>query len=246
MNTFSNSLFTFLFGWARSLIEGVWNAAAEGRLSRFFSWLGDHWVMVVLVLVLIGTALDFLIWFIRWRPYLVWRSTLRRWMRRLRGEKIDSRRRFSRGYQNAVDLDVAPASAFHSAATLWEPPETPSESARQEQTEEESPEYAQPLMEEFVPPPEPGPGALSPEPEIQQDAALPEGRHRRRSEKHGQTWKPAWYPRFSVMDDPDEESMLDGLPPAVDKQQAFHDPVYPSAPPTAWQGQEKNDRTTGA
>ena len=34
MNTFANSLFTVLFGWARGLIRQVWNAAVSGRFSR--------------------------------------------------------------------------------------------------------------------------------------------------------------------------------------------------------------------
>ncbi|NLD83458.1 MAG: hypothetical protein GX637_04765 [Clostridiales bacterium] len=237
MNTFSNSLFTFLFGWARSLIEGVWNAAAEGRLSAFFSWLGDHWLIVAAVLILLGTALDFLIWLIRWRPYLVWRSTLRRWGRRLRGEKVDSRRRFSRGYQQAVDLQMPPASGHggaweEEAPAAYEPPAAPASFDQQ------------PLMDEFSAPEPPGD---APAPDMEDPAMmLPEGRRRRRSEKHGQTWKPAWRPRFSVLSDPEDESMLDGLPPAVDRQQAFHDPVYPSAPQTAWPRPGKNDHTTGA
>ena len=85
MNTFANSLFTVLFGWARGLIQQVWNAAVSGRFSGFFTWLGDHWVWVVLGLILGCTVMDYLIWMIRWRPYLVWRTKMRRFLRVLRG-----------------------------------------------------------------------------------------------------------------------------------------------------------------
>ena len=34
MNTFANSLFSVLFGWARGLIQRVWNDAASGQLCK--------------------------------------------------------------------------------------------------------------------------------------------------------------------------------------------------------------------
>ncbi|MBR1586431.1 MAG: hypothetical protein IJ662_12895 [Clostridia bacterium] len=217
MNTFSNSLFTFLFGWARGLIEGLWNAAAEGKFSRFFTWLGDHWLAVALVLCLGGTALDFLIWIIRWRPYLVWRTALRKWTSRLSGQRVDSRRRFSRGYRDGVEL-------------TWTEQDTAVQEAAEWDFDDES-VFSPPIEEEFLPPApmeEPLPDDPGP--------AVPE-RRRRRREKHISLRKPAWRPRFPISDQ-EEEGMLDGLPPAVDRQQAFHEPVYPTTPLAAWQTQD--------
>lgn len=226
MNTFSNSLFTFLFGWARSLIEGLWNAAAEGRLSGLLSWLGDHWLGLVILLCLAGTAVDFLVWIIRWRPYLVWRSTLRRWGRALRGERVDGQRRFSRGYRDAVDLDLPAESGMAGAQDrYWE---------HEAQAPSPAPAYGQPVMEEF--------SAAGRREENGEDWAdeAPEERRRRRSEKHGQpVRKPLWKPRFNVLPG-EEEGLLDGLPPAVDRQQAFHEPVYPTQP--AWQNPNQPDQ----
>lgn len=227
MNAFSNSLFTFLFGWARSLIEGLWNAAAEGRLSGLLSWLGDHWLGLVVLLCLAGTAVDFLVWIIRWRPYLVWRSTLRRWGRALRGERIDGQRRFNRGYQEGVDLGLPAESGMAGASSRrWE---------HAAETQFPSPEGGQLMPEEFSAP------APRQEPEEDGSAEAPEGKRRRRSEKHEQPpRKPLWKPRFSVIPREEEEGLLDGLPPAVDRQQAFHEPVYPARP--AWQKANQSDQ----
>lgn len=237
MNTFSNSLFTFFFGWARRLIESVWNAAAEGRLGGFFTWLGDHWLILALILVLGGTALDFLIWLIRWRPYLVWRSTLRRLGRRLRGEHVDSQRRFAKGYSDGVDLGAP--------VTPPEPEAAPQAAA---------PAYYPPLMDEFSAPRQP-----QETPALREDISMPEEgeiRRRRRSERHETPRrieafpraetprKPLWRPRFPSLEDRDEEQMLDGLPPAVDRQQAFHDPVYPTAPPSPFQNRQDMNQET--
>lgn len=238
MNTFSNSLFTFLFGWARSLIEGIWNAAAEGKYSAFFVWLGDHWLLVVILLCLLCTAADFLVWMIRWRPYLVWRTKLRRLMRRLRGEKVDSQRRFSQGYEDAVPLDLNPAEAEE---TAWQPEY---EAAPEQAWQAENPAYAdydaaqEPLPEEYMPippaqedlPPQEAPPVypeMQPEtPETISDPDDAAPRRRRRREQR-EKFRFSWHERLLATDDEDE-GMLDGLPPVVDKQQAFHEPVYPA------------------
>lgn len=256
MNTFSNSLFTFLFGWARALIESVWNAAAEGRLSGFLSWLGDHWLVLALLMCLGGTVLDFLIWFIRWRPYLAWRSTLQRWGRRLRGEEIGSERRFTKGYQEGVDLGFAPQPPQEypgaQAPAAETPPQAyvPDPAAYQQPMQPPMQQPVQPMAEEFYAPAPrmipAQPAAESYPPEENWTPEENDGRRRRRSEKHEAPRKPAWRPRFPSIEGQDE-GMLDGLPPAVDRQQAFHAPVYPTAPAYApWQNQNESNRGTQA
>ena len=60
---------------------------------------------------------------------------------------------------------------------------------------------------------------------------------RRRSEKYDKK-KPAWTNKLMIPE-VEEDSLLDGLPPAVDRQQAFHEPVYPlqshTGADTGWQ-----------
>ncbi|MBQ9265118.1 MAG: hypothetical protein IJ189_13050 [Clostridia bacterium] len=229
MNTFSNSLFTFLFGWARSLIESVWNAAAEGKLSGFFTWLGDHWMIVVVALCLGGTVMDFLIWMIRWRPYLVWRSFLRKWARRFRGEKVDSQRRFNRGYQDAVEelgFSAEQSDLPPQDAGAWEDEYAAPAQEQADYYQEDA--FAAPQDAAYADQQWAGetPAGYAPD--------VPEGRRRRRSEKHDQPRRFAWHQKLTAIDDQEEDGMLDGLPPAVNREQAFHEPVYPESY-TAWQ-----------
>ena len=176
MNAFANALFTFLFSWMRTVVQGVWSAVASGRFARFFTWLGDSWLWVALFLCLLCTAMDYLIWLIRWRPYWVWKTKWRQFKRRLRG----GNRRFDRGYDTGVGLELPP-----------EPPRAePSAWAEQAAFQQ-----AQPL---------PAPPRYDAPPE--------------RESAYSAAGLPA-------------EAMLDGLPPAVDREQAFHAPVYPQRPP---------------
>ena len=76
-----------------------------------------------------------------------------------------------------------------------------------------------------------------------QDAANPGDQpapRRRRSDKHTRRM-PSWADRL-INGDENEDRLLDGLPPAVNREDAFHEPVYPRRDPTpapgpyaAWQ-----------
>lgn len=251
MNTFADSLFTALFSWVRSLVQGIWSSVVNGRFSSFFSWLGDHWFWLVLGLCLIGTVIDFIIWLIRWRPYLVWRTNMRRLMRRLRGEKDDSLA-FETGYADGVALDLpTEAEGQDQNAPTWD------DQAFQQPVvfPEEFSFSPQPVMEENVPPVENDPPSSDALPYFmpQEYSAVPEqapiervtGPRRRRSDKHIQQKKASWHDRL-VADDADQDALLDGLPPAVDREQAFHEPVYPqaSANYSSWKKPE-NHQTNG-
>ena len=277
MNSFANSLFSLLFGWARTLIQQVWTAASTGGFSAFFTWLGDHWVWVVVLLCLAGTALDFLIWIIRWRPYLVWRTNWRKFQAWLRGGGRTARR-FEAGYQGGVGLEI-PMEEPSPQEEDWdvEDWDTPAAALLWQQEPEEEPPSLAPssffassgFAASSYPRPEeptadpghapapvvnyaPDPVALNQPPEEDDSARrrvfapapayelppigtstrvpssfsaeLPTARRKRRSDKYERR-KPAW---DKLMRDEDEENaMLDGLPPAVDRDQAFHEPVYP-------------------
>lgn len=242
MNSFANTLFAMLFGWARSVIQRVWSAAAEGRLSGFFTWLGDHWLWVALFLVLACTAADFIVWFVRWQPYKVWQTHVRALRRFFRGE-WRQKKRFEQGYRDAVvPVDLTAASPAESAPDpqAWSEAEwaAPAESA-----------YAPPLENAYFPPQQeaPRPRAFAPaeEAEAPQTDSEQTAVRRRRSEKYGKR-RSALTQRLAQIAK-DDVGMLDGLPPAVDRQSAFHEPVYPNQPtvtpaPNPWQGMEEGGR----
>ncbi len=254
MNTFANSLFTVLFGWARGLIQQVWNAALSGRFSGFLTWLGDHWLWVALGLILGCTAMDYLIWLIRWRPYLLWRGFFRRAARLFQAEKRESRQ-FEQGYQSSVGIQVTPEKEPEPQEEawneeIWSPPLPPAAETPAPEPVFSTPAPREPRARQFVPaqayeaPPlyvsaRQTPGSFT--------AEMPAARRRRRSEKYERR-RQEWRDRL-INGDAQDYEMLDGLPPAVDRQQAFHEPVYPRQSAggeddySAWQRPDDGSRT---
>ena len=230
MNTFANSLFTVLFGWARGLIQQVWNAAVSGQFSGFLTWLGDHWLAVVLGLILGCTVIDYLIWLIRWRPYLLWRGSLRRVSRLFRR----GNRQFEQGYQSSVDIQLPPEqeagtqSAEAWSEEAWSQPPPPAEETPEPEAVFSAPSEKEPRARQFTPPQAyeaPPLYAAARQVTGSFTAEMPVARRRRRSEKYERR-RQEWRDRL-INGDAQDYEMLDGLPPVVDRQQAFHEPVYP-------------------
>lgn len=223
MNAFANTLFSILLSWVKSLVQACWDLVSGGGASGFFVWLGDHWLPLAVVLCLCGVVVDLLIWLIRWRPDLVWRTKLRHFSNRLRGREMRSseQRMFQQGYQDGPEMQEA--YGFYPEA--WQPEETQMEPAasvwwdaeHQDEAQAEAawqPSYQAPVYEEPV--------YAAPA----QEAAP----RRRRSDRYQKTDKNAHFSRLRDKlweNSNEEEAMLDGLPPIVDKDQAFYAPVYP-------------------
>ncbi len=312
MNSFANSLFSLLFGWARTLIRQIWTSVMTGRLSGFFTWLGDHWLWFVLLICAACTAMDFLIWLVRWRPYLVWRTKLRSFRRWITGEARASAVRFEQGYEDGVGLapsaedeealpqedawvqedwtppSQAPAWSQEQPASAWSQPQPaavppaylpPWSAPRQGgfQNGYDPGAYGQPvnayeapLQESYDAAPS-GDGIPAAEDAARQrmftpasdyelppiapltrvnssfSSDMPAARRRRRSEKYEKR-KPAWREKL-IRNEDDEDRMLDGLPPAVDRDQAFYEPVYPQSAKSdglySWQRPSYPNQTDG-
>lgn len=86
MNAFADWLFSLLFGWMGGAANRAWNAIvnSSGGISSFFS---RYWLIFLLIALIAGTVLDYAVWLVRWRPYLVWRSWLTRTLRRRRVQR---------------------------------------------------------------------------------------------------------------------------------------------------------------
>lgn len=224
MNAFANALFTLLLGWARSLLYSLFSALSSDSSKSTLSWLGDHWLWLAAGLALFGTAVDFAVWIIRWQPYRVWRTHLRRLGRRLRGQDIQDKR-FEKGYRDGVQLDRPEAAApyeRHEEPRFSRVGEAPGAQAEQPVTwtrvvssaPQEAP-VTTPLQqmmfeEEFSSRPQ------------------PVTRQKRRSDKYRQGLVGAVNAvRNRLNEAEDEEEMLSGLPPVIDKEHAFREPVYP-------------------
>ncbi|MBR5109932.1 MAG: hypothetical protein IK099_07035 [Clostridia bacterium] len=249
MNSFANSLFSLLFGWVRTITQRIWSSSATGAFGSFFSWLGDHWLWLALVLAICGTAVDMLVWLFRWQPYLIWQSRIRRFTRRLKTDNEAVPKRFDKGYQGGVALEIPKAE--EAPEPDWQEPEFP-QAAAQEQPfipenfteqlkrdadfggitqERQGRHWQYPEAEPYQPPPIVTESWLS---AAYQKSSAPEVRHKRRTEKYEKK-KPVWANKLMIPE-VEEDSLLDGLPPAVNRQEAFHDPVLPD--------QNKSDGST--
>ncbi|MHC1785658.1 MAG: hypothetical protein AB9880_01150 [Christensenellales bacterium] len=154
MNAFANWLFSVLLGWTGTFANGMWNAVVNQStgISAFFSrW----WLALVLLLVAGGTVLDYAVWLIRWRPYLVWRTWLTRRKRRrnlrretlsLENTQMDDQTLSTiadwvaspqeespvDGLAYGMDHPWAPAVGFNEAEASWQRPQAPVLQGRQE------------------------------------------------------------------------------------------------------------------
>ena len=70
---YTNALVNLTLGWLKGLANWVlklFNLAGSGGSPLL--WLSENWLKLLIILLIIGVALDWLVWMIRWRPYWVW------------------------------------------------------------------------------------------------------------------------------------------------------------------------------
>ena len=197
MNSFAKYLFQGMFSWVRDAVQQLSDPALID------SWLATHWLAALIPILLIATAVDFLVWIARWKPYLVWRSSLNRSMSLL-SEEGRELRRFRKGFSKES------AEIGEVARPLTEAP------------------VSERVYAEAAPKQDPGEDAYYDwqfaEPAAQPQEQTPQ-RHRRSDRYRRPLRKVRDVPRRSIMQA--DDTPLDGLPPIVSKEEAFRAPVYP-------------------
>lgn len=78
MGSFANTLFQMMLGWIQGIVSSVWSAFTDDKGGSFFTWLGNHWIPIVIVLCAAGLIADLGVYLVRWKPYRVWKSFFRR------------------------------------------------------------------------------------------------------------------------------------------------------------------------
>ena len=194
MNAFAKYLFQALFSWIREAIRQL----SDPQLID--SWLAKNWLSALIPLLLIGTVIDFIVWLIRWRPDLVWRSSLNR-SASLMSEENRELRRFRKGF----DKENAEIGAV--AKPLMDPGDDYELTDPQPQADDAYYDW------QFATP-------MKPETE------QPPVRHRRsdRYRKPARSSRAAQR-RTDLMEE--DDAAIDGLPPRLSKEEAFRAPVYP-------------------
>ena len=74
ITAYSNAIMNAMLSWLKGLANWVlrlFNLAGTGGGSPLL-WLSQHWLSLLILLMILGIALDLLVWLVRWRPHWVW------------------------------------------------------------------------------------------------------------------------------------------------------------------------------
>lgn len=99
---YSNTIVSGMLSWLRGIANwaiNLFNLSGERSLSML-TWFSEHWIGMLVTLIILGLVIDWLVWIIRWRPYWVW-------FRRKR-ILIDDTETAARSYSRWDDADDAP------------------------------------------------------------------------------------------------------------------------------------------
>lgn len=73
-NSFADTVVNGMLSWLKGFASWVlrlFDLAGSGGISPL-EWLSDHWLQLLIFLLIVGVAADIIVWLIRWRPYWVW------------------------------------------------------------------------------------------------------------------------------------------------------------------------------
>lgn len=69
---YANAVVNAMLGWLKGFANWVLRLFnLSGGVSPL-TFLANHWKGILIVLLIIGVALDLIIWLVRWRPHWVW------------------------------------------------------------------------------------------------------------------------------------------------------------------------------
>jgi len=242
MGSFANTLFTIMLGWLQNAVWAIWNAFTNENGGSFLRWVGDHWKILAAILCVIGVLTDLSVYIFRWRPYLVWKRIFRprnpengqnpetdsaaekassfRYFRQEEPEDAPDEReerfptRQAESFRRPVFQQEAPD------LTRWDHPGA--NAPAPEETEEREPlitsaGYTVPADSPYRRPREQAPAKEDTEPRDQRREAVNLKPRRRRRVFVSE-----------LLSDPEEELQeFDAPQKLIDRQQAYHEPVYP-------------------
>jgi hypothetical protein len=78
MGSLANTLFTIMLGWVQAAASSIWSAFTTENGGSFFRWIGRNWIILAAILCAIGLIVDLGIYLFRWRPLQVWKSYFNR------------------------------------------------------------------------------------------------------------------------------------------------------------------------
>ena len=106
MGTLADSLFNLLMGWVRALVNAIWALFTTDH-TTLLEFLGKNWVLIVVVILAAGLAIDWLVWLIRWQPYHLWARRARRFLRLPEPEREEKRKKRAPSGDETQKMPVA-------------------------------------------------------------------------------------------------------------------------------------------
>lgn len=136
MGTLADSLFNLLMGWVRALVNAIWALFTTDH-TTLLEFLGKNWVLIVVVILAAGLAIDWLVWLIRWQPYHLWARRVRRFLRMPEPEQEEKRKKRAPSGDETQKMPAAYAQADSEAPEeeeeRWLPLQQPQMDERQAQ-----------------------------------------------------------------------------------------------------------------
>ena len=137
MGTLADSLFNLLMGWVRALVNAIWALFTTDH-TTLLEFLGKNWVLIVVVILAAGLAIDWLVWLIRWQPYHLWARRARRFLRMPEPEQEEKRKKRAPSGDETQKMPAAYARADSGAPEeeeeeRWLPLQQPQMDERQAQ-----------------------------------------------------------------------------------------------------------------
>ena len=93
MNQFQ-SVIEGLLGWLTGIVRSLWGLVTGTGSGGLPGWFSAHWKGLLIILCVLGVAVDVAVYLVRWKPYRGWSSFFRR-----RAERAVARELGEEAYQ---------------------------------------------------------------------------------------------------------------------------------------------------
>ncbi len=234
MNAFADSLLSVLLSWVKGAAKGIFDFFTSDSSGNFYTWLGDHWLILAALLCVGGVIADYTVWILRYRPFA--RTGSRK--RKKKDRRFD-RELFISGYEDRVEVpDAEPSVVPKREEPAHFVREFPPEIAMQEEIEAPfAPDFAVTEIRDRQDHAGEDPGDLLPDGTVRRrrtDRYRDERRNEERLPVNGVIGK------IRRTLDGDRDAVEEILSGAADPDEKYYEPVYPQGDASEWQKWNKD------
>ena len=244
MSGFANTVFTLLVGWFQTVVSLIWSGLTDKNGNNLFTWIGNHWIVIVVILCAIGSVVDLSVYIARWKPFDVIRSYFERKKGKISPENTVPARETESKYSRTQETDHEPAPVRNGYRPLFAsnqsspdvyaepfPEYIPDNSVDVRDTDpllQEPSEYRNEFPKHEVPADSPYRRPLADLPSPAEHDTVPEKESREHVQDSSVRPRRRRINVSELFGNP-EEDMIHFEPPKpmIDQAEAYHTPVYP-------------------